>query len=208
MAKKRKNKYGLKGVLLLAQLALVLIVAGGVLAYRMTPTTDNVTSSQLANQVKVMTEQNFIREVAPLAQNANKAYKILPSITIAQAILESDFGQSSLASKYHNLFGVKAYGNVPTVTLNTKEFENNQWITIQGQFRVYDSWQASVNGHSKLFVEGTTWNPKQYAKVLAAKDFKTAAKAVQSSGYATDPDYASKLIKLIETYKLNQYDPA
>lgn len=169
-------------------------------------TQESRTTADLENQYSTMVKTNFISEIAPLAQEAYRKYNILPSITLAQAALESDFGQSTLASKYHNLFGVKAYGNVPTVSLDTQEFENNQWITIKGSFRVYDNYQASVEGHSKLFTQGTDWNPNQYASVLAAKDYVTAAKAVQSSGYATDPAYADKLIEMIKTYKLDQFD--
>jgi len=203
---KRKNKHSLKFLLVILQVLVVLGVLGGLMAARVDDTTDNLTDAGLKDQLTTMTEYGFIQDIGPLAQKAYQKYKILPSLTLAQAILESDFGQSGLAAKYHNLFGVKAYGNVPTVSLDTQEFENGQWITIKGQFRVYDNWQDSVNGHSQLFVEGTTWNPKQYASVLAAKDYKTAAKAVQTSGYATDPDYSTKLISIIEKYKLNSYD--
>jgi mannosyl-glycoprotein endo-beta-N-acetylglucosaminidase len=63
-----------------------------------------------------------------------------------------------------------------------------------------------MDDHTQLFVNGTDWNAKQYADVLAATDYKTAAKALQSSGYATDPDYADKIINVIETYNLEQYD--
>lgn len=73
-------------------------------------------------------------------------------------------------------------------------------------FRVYPNFADSVSAHTQLFLYGTTWNAKQYASVLSATDYKTAAKAVQSSGYATDPTYADKLINMIETYHLNQYD--
>ena len=95
---------------------------------------------------------------------------------------------------------------MPTVNLATQEFANGKWITISGKFRVYASDKASVEGHSRLFANGTTWNPKQYAAVLAAKDDKTGAKALVKSGYATDPAYASKIISMIETYNLDKYD--
>ena len=101
---------------------------------------------------------------------------------------------------------MKASGNVPKVSLETQEYENGQWITIQGVFRVYPNYADSVSAHTQLFLYGTTWNAKQYASVLSATDYKTAAKTVQSSGYATDPTYADKLINMIETYHLNQYD--
>ena len=64
----------------------------------------------------------------------------------------------------------------------------------------------SIRDHALLFVNGTDWNPQQYATVRAAKDYKTAAAALKTDGYATDPDYPQKLIHLIETWNLTQYD--
>ncbi|MCL2676573.1 MAG: glycoside hydrolase family 73 protein [Streptococcaceae bacterium] len=190
---------------ILLQVGLCIITAF-LLLYNSSSVEGGYSSDDLSTHAQSIIEHNFIAEIAPLAQSAESKYGILSSITLAQACLESDFGQSGLSAKYHNIFGIKAYGDVPTVTLNTQEFENGQWITIKGQFRVYDSYEQSVMGHSMLFTEGTTWNPNQYASVLNAKDYKTAAHAVQNSGYATDPDYATKLITLIEKYHLNQYD--
>ncbi len=92
------------------------------------------------------------------------------------------------------------------MTLDTQEFYNEQWVTIQGDFRVYDSWEESMDDHTMLFVNGVDWNPALYVNVLSATDYKTAAKALQEAGYATDPDYAEKIIRVIETYHLNQYD--
>ncbi|AYG00124.1 glycoside hydrolase family 73 protein [Lactococcus allomyrinae] len=201
---RRKNKYRLAPFFL--KLILLILIIFSTIFYKTVTTNNSVSSAKLSTQLQKMIQYNFIREIAPLAQKAYKEDKVLASITLAQACLESDFGQSTLASKYHNLFGVKAYGNVPTVKLDTQEYENGQWITIKGEFRVYPSFEKSVLGHTKLFLEGTTWNPKQYASVLAAKDYTTAAKAVQTSGYATDPSYADKLIQMIQTYHLDNYD--
>ena len=153
-----------------------------------------------------MTQQEFIDCIAPHAQELQKGYGILPSIILGQAILESDWGKSTLASEYNNLFGIKAFGHSKKVTLDTQEFYNEQWVTIQGDFRVYDSWEESMDDHTMLFVNGVDWNPALYVNVLSATDYKTAAKALQEAGYATDPDYAEKIIRVIETYHLNQYD--
>lgn len=190
----------------LSKIILILALSWLALTYGKSITDRTVSDSKSAAEVKQMVQYNFIRDIAPLAQKTQQEYNILASVTIAQACLESNFGQSTLASKYHNLFGVKASGDVPTVTLDTQEYENDQWVTIQGQFRVYESYQAAVEAHSKLFVEGTTWNPNQYASVLTAPDHTSAAKAIQTSGYATDPTYADKLIEMIETYQLENYD--
>lgn len=131
---------------------------------------------------------------------------MLPSIILGQAILESNWGKSTLASKYNNLFGIKAYGDQKKVSLETKEFVNEEWITIQGDFKVYDSWEQSMDDHTQLFVQGVDWNPALYEKVITAINYQEAAQALQEAGYATDPGYAQKIIQVIETYQLNQYD--
>ncbi|MQW23875.1 MULTISPECIES: glycoside hydrolase family 73 protein [unclassified Lactococcus] len=208
MQKRRKKNRGSKNKVgsFIGKLLLVCLVLGGIYKFSSDQANGSPDSSQLNQQVEAMSQYNFIRTIAPLAQNAYQNYQILPSITLAQACLESDFGASTLASKYHNLFGIKAYGNVPTVNLDTKEYVSGKWITISGSFRVYESDADSVNGHSRLIANGTTWNSKQYASVLAAKDYKTAAHALYKSGYATDPTYPEKLIEMIELYHLDQYD--
>ena len=90
--------------------------------------------------------------------------------------------------------------------IKTKEFVNEEWITIQGDFKVYDSWEQSMDDHTQLFVQGVDWNPALYEKVITATNYQEAAQALQDAGYATDPGYAQKIIQVIETYQLNQYD--
>lgn len=147
----------------------------------------------------------FIKQVAPEAQAMQNRYHVLSSITIAQAILESDWGSSKLASQYHNLFGIKGTG-ANSKELATKEYVNGKWIVIKGRFKVYDSWDASIKDHTQLMLNGTDTNKQNYSAVTQATDYESAARALQQSGYATDPDYAKKLISVIQTYHLDQYD--
>ncbi|HGT0999018.1 TPA: glycoside hydrolase family 73 protein [Enterococcus faecium] len=164
------------------------------------PFTDN----QQENEAQ--SHQQFIERLVPHAQELQDGYGVLPSIILGQAILESNWGKSTLASKYNNLFGIKAYGDQKKVSLETKEFVNEEWITIQGDFKVYDSWEQSMDDHTQLFVQGVDWNPALYEKVITATNYQEAAQALQEAGYATDPGYAQKIIQVIETYQLNQYD--
>ena len=119
---------------LLKQLIFIFLIILGIFAYNRIFNNQVVKPSEA--QLEEIREHKFIKEIAPLAQKSQKESQVLASITIAQAYLESNFGKSELASKYHNLFGVKASGNVPKVSLETQEYENGQWITIQGVFRV------------------------------------------------------------------------
>ena len=153
-----------------------------------------------------ITHQQFIQNLVPSSQKAYQLYQVLPSISLAQAILESDWGESGLSQNYYNLYGVKAGVAEPSVQLETSEYIDGKWITIMAPFRVYNSWAESVEAHAKLLTYGVDWNPKLYEPVLKAKNYKEAAQALQKAGYATDPTYAQKIIHVIETYHLAQYD--
>ena len=128
------------------------------------------------------------------------------STSLAQACLESNYGQSDLSQKYNNLFGVKGTNPNTSAVMTTKEYVKDKWVTVKARFQIYDSYEASIRAHARLFQNGTTWNHDQYKHVLASKDYKTQAKALVTDGYATDPDYADKLINLIEQFDLEKYD--
>ena len=145
-----------------------------------------------------MSEQNkaFIEKVAGFAINNYAEFKILPSLVVAQAILESNWGKSGLTQKNNNLFGIKGNGG----DFETKEYVNGKWITIVAGFRSYDSFEGSIIDHAKLL------NKPRYAKVKGETDYKKACEAVYKAGYATDFQYPQKLIKLIERLGLTVYD--
>ncbi|MGM8009100.1 glucosaminidase domain-containing protein [Listeria monocytogenes] len=196
--KKQKRLIGIAGILLL-------VILVGVIA------------SVVRQQYLIMTapepdpafhskEQNFLNELSPRAHEIQEKHGILTSITLAQAILESDWGQSGLAQKGNNLFGVKGKSPQPMVTMTTKEFVDGKWIEINANFRKYKDWNESLDSHAELFLNGTSWNKDKYNGVIAADDYKKAAQELQSAGYATDPDYAEKLINIIEKYDLALYD--
>lgn len=149
----------------------------------------------------------FINTLVPVAQELHQTYGILPSIVLGQAILESDWGRSELGANYNNLFGIKSFSpDDDSVKLATKEYKDGQWIEIKANFKVYASWADCMRDHTMLFVNGVDWDPYLYQGVLLASDYKTAANALQASGYATDPGYARKVIDVIESNQLYQYD--
>ena len=114
-------------------------------------------------------------------------------------------GTSQLASQYHNLFGIKGTGTNSRV-MTTKEYINGKWIVTKGRFRVYDSWSDSIKDHTRLMLNGTDTNQQNYDRVVHATNYQEAARGLQEAGYATDPDYAQKLISVIKAYKLYNYD--
>lgn len=151
-----------------------------------------------------MEKQTFIGRVGPLARADMQKTGVLASLTIAQAILESGWGTSELCLNANALFGIKAdsrwSGRVYSKT--TKECYDGQTFTdVDALFRAYDSWEESLSDHSAFLLAGS-----HYAAVIGEQDYKTACKAIKAAGYATDPEYAEKLISLIESNDLTAYD--
>ena len=148
---------------------------------------------------------DFITQIA----NSIKGQKlnVLPSVTIAQATLESNWGKSDLAINGKNLFGIKASkdwkGEI--YTKQTKEQDSSKTYTITANFRKYKSWLESIQDHDKFFVS-THWRIQNYQRVLKSTNYKEQAQALQACGYATDRQYANKLINLIEKYNLQEFD--
>lgn len=151
--------------------------------------------------------QAFVEAIVPTAQKLQRQYGIYASVSMAQAMLESDFGQSGLAADYFNLYGVKTDASDPDgVDLVTAEFVNDEWIEIVDRFKVYPSWAASMEAHALLLVNGTTWDADFYRQVTEGTTPAAQAQGLQAAGYATDPDYAEKLITMMEQWNLYQYN--
>lgn len=124
------------------------------------------------------------------------------SVILAQAALESNWGRSGLAVKYKNFFGIKGKGTAGTANLPSGEFENGQDVVRVSGFRVYNTVEESFTDHARLLSTAT-----RYQKAMAVNnDPEAFAKAIHAAGYATDPNYSSKLISLIRKYNLTQYD--
>lgn len=149
---------------------------------------------------------SFINEILPHAKKVGKESNILVSLILAQAIHESNWGKSGLAQKGKNLFGIKGTFNGQSVTMKTWEVYNGKSVYVDAKFRKYPSWYESLKDLTALYENGVSWDRNKYKKVIGEKDYKAAAKAVQTAGYATDPNYATKLIRTIEDNNLTQYD--
>ena len=145
--------------------------------------------------------QNFIVSVAQGAINGWTKYGVLPSVTVAQAILESGWGQSALSTQAHNLFGIKGSYNGQYVTMQTREVYNGQSYYIYDNFRKYANNSESVEDHGNFL-----YSNSRYANLLGDQSYASVARKLQADGYATDPSYASSLIKLVEMYNLTQLD--
>ena len=174
-------------------------------------TNSSVTTSsyQEADELSEI-DQNQSHFLSAIKQGAMDGAKegVLPSITAAQAILESGWGSSELAkAPNNNLFGIKDSEdwNGEIVTVPTQEYVNGDYITVNAAFRKYTSWNDSVVDHAKFFTS-TEWRKNNYRKVVNETDYRVAAQELKNAGYATDPSYPGKLISLIEAYKLYEWD--
>lgn len=154
-----------------------------------------------------MTRQEFVKKVNSMIP-ANT--KILRSITLAQAILESSDGKGAVANSTltvlgNALFGIKATSNWKGKAMNCKTrevYDIGEWHGVQ-PFRAYNSWQESITDHERFL---TVENPVRYKSVISERDYKKAAHALEAAGYATAKNYAEVLIKIIESEQLYLYD--
>lgn len=155
-----------------------------------------------------MSNQQYLNSIKPGAIAGWHKYKIAPSITGAQAALESGWGSSKLAKPpYNNNFGIKASPDWTgrKISMSTQEYINGKWITINDDFRAYDTLSDSIADHSAFFTN-TEWRKNNYREVVGQIDYKKAANALQKAGYATDPGYPQKLINIIEQHNLQSWD--
>ncbi|KGH68910.1 hypothetical protein X466_09110, partial [Oenococcus oeni S25] len=143
----------------------------------------------------------FLNEIIESAINGWTQYKILPSLTAAQAILESGWGTSTLASEYHNLFGIKGSYNGQTVDMPTEEYYSGAYHEIDDYFRVYASDSESITDYEELLSENS-----RYSNLIGETDAATAAEEIYEDGYATDPDYTEELEEIINEYNLTAWD--
>lgn len=151
-----------------------------------------------------VSKDQFLEIIIPIAKQAQIDYGVRPSVLIAQAALESNWGESKLSQQSNNYFGIK--GKNSGEQYATKEYTQDKWQTVQASFRTYDSISDSVNDYARLIKNGTSWNANLYSGVISAKHYEDAAFALQNAGYATDPNYANKLIRIIEQYALYELD--
>jgi len=149
-----------------------------------------------------MDKRQFINSIKAGALKGFREYRILPSLTIAQAILESGWGSSQLAQRAKNLFGIKAFSNWrgDRITLPTTEWYNGQEQTINADFRAYGSFNESIEDHNNLLANA------RYKQVRGCSDYKEACRKIYECGYATDPAYPEKLKKVIEENSLYEFD--
>lgn len=151
-----------------------------------------------------MTNKEFIEKIAKCVKKYAYVYGIeVHSPIIAQAILESGWGKSRLASKYHNYFGLKC-GSAwkgKSVNMTTKEeYKVGTLTNIRDNFRVYDSMDAGVKGYFDFI------NTKRYVNLKGVKSPKEYIKRIKADGYATSSRYVDNVMRVIRDNNLTRFD--
>lgn len=166
-------------------------------------------SMRAARARSTNSQQAFINQVAPYAKTVAQANDLYASVMIAQAIVESGWGQSTLSkAPNYNLFGIKGSYNGQSVTMKTQEYIDGEWVTVNAKFRKYPSFNESLTDNAYV-LKNTSFQSGVYyysgAWKSNTKSYKDAT-AWLTGRYATAPAYGTTLNSVIETYNLTQYD--
>ena len=140
----------------------------------------------------------YIEQYKDIAIEQMQKWKVPASITLAQGLLESAAGQSTLATQGNNHFGIKCHGWTGATVYRDDDRTNEC-------FRAYSSAYESFEDHSRFLATG-----QRYKSLFSLRitDYKGWAKGLKAAGYATNPRYAQSLIDIVERYNLDQYDKA
>ena len=142
-------------------------------------------------------QERYIARYATIAVNEMYRTGVPASITLAQGIIESRSGQSTLAVDGNNHFGIKCHNSWKGRTMLADDDRKNEC------FRVYDSAEESFRDHSDFLRYRDRY---KFLFDFRTTDYKSWAYGLKQAGYATDPSYASKLIQCVEDYNLSRYD--
>ncbi|MCH3923137.1 glycoside hydrolase family 73 protein [Limosilactobacillus sp.] len=163
---------------------------------------DQADEAEVAEQTPTPDQRAFIRHLAGLAQDIGQEYDLYPSVIIAQAALESNWGSSKLArAPFHNLFGVKGYFAGAATSQPTTEYLGGQRLTVRDNFRRYQSDVQALRDYAQTLAAPLYRNVHRQN----ATTYRQATHALQGR-YATDPQYEQKLNHLIAAYRLTKYD--
>lgn len=151
-----------------------------------------------------MNNNEFIEQIAKCVKKYAYLYGIeVHSPIIAQAILESGWGKSGLASKYHNYFGLKCGSSWKgkSVNMATKEeYKVGTLTNIRDNFRVYNSMEAGVKGYFDFI------NTSRYANLKGVKSPEEYVRRLKADGYATSSKYVDNVMRVIRDNKLTRFD--
>ncbi len=146
----------------------------------------------------------FFSSYAPLAKEEMRTNKIPASIKLAQAAYESGWGESELATNAINYFGIKCKSNCENAYYKVDDDRDASGTLVPSPFNVYTSVEESFKAHSEFLKSNSRYN--FLFEELDITDFEGWARGLQKAKYATNPNYANTIIRIIKEYELFQYD--
>ena len=204
--KKEKQMKALKAANKTLQKTVAVVGATTVAGLALAPKSHAYTVSSYQGQTPA---QRFLNKIIPAAQQATEGKDVYTSVMIAQAALESAWGQSTLASEpNHNLFGVKGNYNGQSVNMYTLEDAGGQnYYGIYDNFRKYPSYKESMDDYVDKIINGIKGAPMFYSGAWKSRtnSYQDATRYL-TGRYATDTAYYAKLNRIIEQYGLTKYD--
>lgn len=153
----------------------------------------------------VIYRQQFIEAAAAAAQESQRRSRVPASVAIAQAIHETGWGASRLTREAHNYFGIKGRnkeGPAGVVWMNTWEVIGGRNITAREPFRAYHTPEESFLDHGTFLLE----NRRYHGAFAYTDDPRAFIRAIADAGFATDPVYTAKIVRMMDLYDLYQYD--
>lgn len=180
--------------------------------------TDSAKSGFQAVDLQGLTEAERIAKIAPLYQECMAKTGMLASVGIAQFCLESGYGSTDLALNANNLHGMKAdlSGNTWTGSVwdgksvytkkTAEQDENGNEYYVTADFRKYEKCEDSIADRAAYFTNAMNGSNKRYPGLVGETDYKKAIQIIKDGGYATDVNYVTKLVSLVERWNLYQYD--
>ena len=150
---------------------------------------------------KRLIQNNYVNHFVKMAQAETEKFAVPTSIILAQGILESNAGGSSLAKNNNNHFGIKCHNWTGASFYAIDDDKDEDGNLIESCFRTYDAADESWRDHS-IFLQ----QPRYQLLYDCGLDYRAWAFGLQTAGYATDPEYANKLISIIERYELYKLD--
>ncbi|MEE6674013.1 glucosaminidase domain-containing protein [Pediococcus acidilactici] len=166
---------------------------------------NNAGNYHFTNQHWTAAQTNFVNGIVAYVMSVCQSNNLYASVAMAQAVVESAYGSSTLAQEAHNLFGIKADStwHGATYTKNTQEVINGRTVTISAAFRKYDSFKDSIADYAKKLE-----SRPQYVNAFSnhAHNYVESVKAIKAGGYATAPTYVSSIVNCINNYGFYKLD--
>ena len=177
-----------------------------------------ITTKTQVSEMKGWAPQDVIEKVGPLFTADQKKTGILASVSLAQFIVESGYGQSRLSLEANNCFGIKGYPGQSTwygsawdgesvYNINTNEqTADGSTYVVYDSFRKYDCMEDSIEDHSAYLRSSMNGDKLRYDGIIGCTDYKKAAQIIKNGGYATAVNYVDVICSVIERWDLTQYD--